>query len=165
MRNRNAKDVLAKVAGRQYGRVSWAQMQALGIDRTIIHRWLTQGYLHRVLPRVYAVGHRAQSTEADLAAAVLYAGPGAMLSHATAAWWVGLADSKPYTIDVSTPRRCRSIPRIRVHQRRVLDREWHKGLPVTAFIQTLLDFATAASLTKIRRALALADYRDGLKLV
>jgi len=41
-------------------------------------------YLHPELLRVYAVGHRAPSVEADVTAAVLYAGPGAMLSHAAA---------------------------------------------------------------------------------
>ena len=117
------------------------------------------GYLYRGLPRVYAVGHRAKSVEADLAAALLYAGPGAMLSHATAAWWVGLALSKPYMIDVSTPRRCRSITGIRVHARRPLDRDWHKTPPRYQFTQTMIDYATVSTLSKVRLALA----RRGLR--
>jgi hypothetical protein len=41
--------------------------------------------LHRIYPGVYAVGHKALSTEGRLLAAILYAGPGAALSHASAA--------------------------------------------------------------------------------
>ena len=137
-------------------------MIALGIPKQTIHDWTRTGYLHRVLPGAYAVGHTARTTEADLMAAVLYAGPGAMLSHATAAWWVGLISSRPYLIDVSTPRRCRSLPGIRVHGRRSIERVSHKGIPVTRFPQTMIDYAATASLSKVRRALAQADYDGGL---
>lgn len=164
MTNQNAKARVAKMAGRQFGRITWAQMQECGLSNATIHDWCEQGYLYRVLPKVYAVGHRAKTTEGDLAAALLYAGPDATLSHATAAWWVGLTVSRPYMIHVSTPRRCRSIPGIRVHQRRSLDRDWHKGLPVTEFPQTLLDYATMATLTNVRLALARADFDGGLNL-
>jgi predicted transcriptional regulator of viral defense system len=153
-----AKSALARVADRQWGRVTWAQILRLGVDRALIARWVRDGYLHRLCPRVYAVGHRARSTEADLAAALLYAGPGAMLSHATAAWWLGLVDRRPQLIQVSTPRRCRSRPGVRVHRRRACDRIWHNGLPVTTVPQTLLDLAVDASLRTVRRALAKADY-------
>ena len=162
MREWNAK--LRSLADRQRGRVSWAQLKALGIDDKTIVRWTDGGFLHRVLPRVYAVGHRAQSVEADLTAAVLYAGPGAMLSHATALWWRGLIDRQPRTIDVSTPRRCQSLSGIRVHGRRACQRFWHRGLPTTSVEQALLDYAAAAPLERIRHALANADYHKVLDI-
>jgi hypothetical protein len=149
---------VAQLAGRQFGRVSAPQLGLLGIHKQTIHRWVGQGYLHRVLPRVYAVGHRAPTVESNLTAALLYAGPGAMLSHATAAWWVGLTGSRPHRIDLSTPRGCRSLPGVHVHRRRSLERAWHKGLPVTRLEQTLLDYAAQTSLTNVRLALARADY-------
>ncbi|HZU60937.1 MAG TPA: DUF559 domain-containing protein, partial [Solirubrobacteraceae bacterium] len=93
---------------------------------------------------------------------LLYAGPGAMLSHATAAWWIGLVEHQPRRIDVSTPRRCRSVPGIRVHPRRHHERTSHKGLPVTRFEQTLVDYASTASLNDVRLALARADYQGSL---
>src|SRR6202035_1386829 len=164
MPNQNAKSRVGRLAGRQFGRVSFGQMLELGVDKHTVHDWCEQGYLYRLHPWVYAVDHRAKTVEADLAAAILYAGPGAMLSHATAAWWVGLTLSKPYMIDVSTPRRCRSIPGIKVHSRRPLEREWHKGLPVTQFTQTLLDYATVSTLSKVRLALARADYEGELNV-
>jgi len=164
MRDLSAKVRVARLADRQSGRVSWAQLAALGIDRRVVSRWVGQGYLHPDLPRVYAVGHRAPSVEADLTAAVLYAGPEAMLSHATALWWRGLLDRQPWPIEVSTPRRCRSLRGVKVHGRRRCERVWHKRLPTTSVEQALLDFAGVAPLHRVRYALASADYRKVLDL-
>jgi hypothetical protein len=149
---------VGQLADRQAGRVSVAQLGALGIESWLIARWVEGGYLHQVLPRVYAVGHRAPSVNADLTAAVLYAGPGAMLSHATALWWRGLIDHQPWPIQVSTPQRCQSLRGVKVHGRRTCEREWHKGLPTTTIEQALLDFAAVAPLDRIRFALANADH-------
>ena len=144
MRTRSAKVRVRAVADRQSGRVSWAQLDALGVESWTVARWVDDGYLAPVLPRVYAVGHRAPSVEADLTAAVLYAGPGAMLSHATALWRRGLFDNPPWPIEVSTPRRCGSLRGVVVHGRRECRRVWHKGLPITTIEQALLDFAAGA---------------------
>src|SRR5579859_2650235 len=144
MAPQSAKECVAGLAGRQFGHVAWRQLKRLSISQSTIRRWTSTGYLHRVLPGVYAVGHSAKATESDLIAAVLYAGPGAMLSHATAAWWLGLVDSRPYMTDVSTPRRCRSLPGIRVHERRSIERTWHKHVPITPLAQTLIDYAIRA---------------------
>src|SRR5437764_168003 len=160
----SAKVRLSALAARQWGRVTSAQLQTLGISRGTVALWLRQGYLHRLHPRVYAVGHPGRSAEADMAAALLYAGPGAMLSHAVAVWWLDLADQRPSTIDISTPRRCRSRPGIHVHQRRTCQRIVHRGLPVTAVARALLDYAAFASWPKLRRTLANADYRKRLDL-
>src|ERR1700729_3687195 len=92
MRNRIAKVHVAGLADRQHGRVGTAQLAALGVEPVAVARWVADGYLKPDLPRVYAVGHRAPSVEANVTAAVLYAGPGAMLSHATVLWWLGLID-------------------------------------------------------------------------
>ncbi len=162
MRNLSAK--VLRLADRQAGRVAWWQFAALGIDRHVVSRWTDSGYLHVVHPRVYAVGHRAPSVEADLWAAVLYAGPGAMLSHATALWWQGLLDKQPLPLQVTTPRRCRSLEGIRVYGRRACDRVLPKGLPTTTIEQALLDFAAVAPLERIRYVLANADYHKVLDI-
>ena len=164
MRTSISKVRVAEVAGRQCGRIRRSQLTQLAIDPRTVADWIDQGYLHRRLPGVYAVGHAATSIDARLAEALLYAGPGAMLSHQTAAWWRGLLDNKPHTIHVSTPRQPRSLPRVRVHPRRACVREWHRGLPATALPQTVLDLAATSSLTLVRRALASADYKGILDL-
>lgn len=142
--------------------MSSAQLAALGVESWQIGRWVDGGYLHQVLPRVYAVGHRAPSAEADLWTAVLYAGPGAMLSHATALWWRGLLDKPPRPIQVTTPRRCRSQRGIRVYGRRTCERVLHEGLPTTSVEQALLDFAATAPIERVRYALSNADFHQVL---
>lgn len=139
-------------------------MRGWGIRRSTISSWEANGYLYEVLPDVYAVGHRAGHIEADLAAALLYAGPGAMLSHATAAWWWKLTDRESPVIHVSTPRQCRSVDGVKVHGRRHLDRVLHNGLTVATVPQTLLDYASQAPLSDVRYVLAEADYHRLLDL-
>lgn len=148
-----------RVADLQWGRVSWRQLCELGVPRAKLTRWILDGYLRRVLPHVYAVGHVAQSVEADLTAAILYAGPGAMLSHATALWWHGLIEHQPTWIEVSTPRKYKSQPGIKVYGRRTLDPIHHRRLPTTTVSRALLDFAVTAPVDSVVRALAEADYR------
>jgi hypothetical protein len=162
MREWSAK--LRRLADRQAGRAAWWQLTALGIDGKTIGRWVCAGYLTRVHPRVYAVGHRAPSIEADLWAAVLYAGPGAMLSHATALWWHGLLDHRPWPLQVSTPRRCRSLHGICVYSRRMHERIVHKQLPSATLEQAVLDFAAVAPHERLRHVLAVADYHKVLDI-
>jgi hypothetical protein len=159
-----SKVLVARLAARQWGRVARWQLESLGLPSGTIAAWIDQGYLHRRLPGVYAVGHPATTTDARLAEALLYAGPGAMLSHTTAAWWLGLIDEQPRQIHVSTTRQCRSRGNIRVHPRRRCDRIDHKRLPTTAIPQTLLDLAAKAPLRTVRRALAKADYNGTLNV-
>jgi hypothetical protein len=158
------KDRVRQLASQQFGRIAWRQLRDFGVAGSLINKWVNQAYLHPKLPGVYAVGHNAPSVEGDLAAALLYAGPGAMLSHATAAWWYGLIDRPPTQIHVSTPRKCRSLPGITVHERRVCERSPHKGLPITSVAQTLLDYAAAARLNQVRVACANAEYKHVLNV-
>lgn len=151
----NAKLRVAAVAGRQFGRVRRDQID---VSRTTIARWVRTGYLHPELPGVYAVGHAATTTESDLAAAVLYAGRGAALSHGTAAWWWGLIKHAPPVIHVSTCSRRKARSGIRVHTRLQVERVERNGLPVTTVEQTLLDFSADGEHGLLRFALANADY-------
>jgi Protein of unknown function (DUF559) len=164
MDNRNGKVRVAGLAARQFGKVRWGQLRRLGIDKRAISRWVKTGYLHPDLPAVYAVGHRAPTVEGDLSAAILYAGEGAMLSHATALWWYGILDHRPFRVDVSSPGRAKSLRNVTVHPRRHLDRQWHNGLPVTSVEQALLDFAAVAPLNRVRYAVAQAEYHELLDL-
>jgi predicted transcriptional regulator of viral defense system len=102
--NQFARVRVSRLAARQFGRIAWRQLSALGVGKATISEWTATAYLHRVLPGVYGVGHLAASFEADLAAALLYAGPGAALSHATATWWLKLSERRPITIDVTRRR-------------------------------------------------------------
>lgn len=164
MSNLRGKVRLAAAAERQFGRLASRQLGELGFAKPTLNYWLKEGYLHRVLPHVYAVGHRAPSVEAELMAAVLHAGPGAALSHATAAWWLGLLNDRPPEIQVSTPRKCRSLPGIHIYDRRERSRVVHNRLPVTTVVETLVDLAATAPRRTLRLALANAEYHGMLHL-
>jgi hypothetical protein len=109
------------------------------------------------------VGDAAHSREADLWAAVLYAGPGAALSHLTAAHWRGLVAFPGPVIHVSTPRSCVSPPGLLVRGRRPSDtRPIVGGLPVTPLAETLLGLAASSpDLILVRKALARIEYAHG----
>lgn len=76
---------VAKIAARQHGVVSFAQLNWAGLDKDAIARRIAGGRLHRVHRGVYAVGHKGLSNEGTWMAAVLACGEGAALSHRSAA--------------------------------------------------------------------------------
>jgi very-short-patch-repair endonuclease len=155
---------LLSLAEAQFGVVARCQLEKNGVGSAMIARWLRAGRLHRLHPRVYALGHRRLSNEGELVAALLYAGPGAALSHATAAWWWRLIDHRPLELELSAPGHTASLPSARIHHPRRLHTTLHRGLPITTVPQTLLDFAALAPEDRVRRALAEADYRRLVRL-
>jgi Protein of unknown function (DUF559) len=80
------------------------------------------------------------------------------------AWWHGLLDQQPWPLQLSTPRRCRSLDGIRVYGRRAHERIPHKDLPTTTLEQALLDFAATAPIERVRHVLANADYHKVLDI-
>lgn len=147
------------LAERQWGVVAWRQLTDCGLGKATVSRWVSAGRLHRIHPGVYAVGHRELRDEGWLAAALLYAGPGSALSHATAAWWWEIRESRPSRLDISTPGRSTSLRAVRLHHPRALDRVWHRRLPATAPARTLLDLAPRLAPADLRRAVAETLYR------
>jgi predicted transcriptional regulator of viral defense system len=153
-RNPDATVRVARLAERQWGVVTWAQLERCGVRGAAIVRAVRSGRLHRLYPGVYAVGHRALSVEGQLFAALAYAGPGAALSHGTAAWWWQLVREAPSVIHIIAAGRRRSITGVAVHHPRHVERTWHRQLPVTPVPRTLLDLASSVPVSDIRRALA-----------
>jgi hypothetical protein len=155
-----ATRAVVRLAERQWGIVTWDQLRRTGMTSSSISRALHAGRLHRIYPRVYAVGHRVLTTRGRLAAGLFYAGPGAAISHATAAWWWELLPSPPGAIQISSPTRRRSAHGLEFHQPGQLERVFHRGFPVTPVPRTLLDLAASAPLSVVRRTLAEADFRS-----
>ncbi|MFN8217500.1 MAG: type IV toxin-antitoxin system AbiEi family antitoxin domain-containing protein [Solirubrobacterales bacterium] len=94
---------LARVAARQHGVVSTAQLRRVGIDKSGVDRRLRAGRLHRVHRGVYAVGHPGLGWLGRWMAAVLACGEGAALSHLSAAALWGLLRPAGAASDVSIP--------------------------------------------------------------
>jgi hypothetical protein len=150
---------------RQQGRLTWAQLMALGVSRSTASQWRSQGRLTRVMPKVYAVGPRIDGLEARSWEAVLHAGPGAMLSHRSAAHKLGLIKYPPAVVEVSTPRRkAPSIDAVvRVYAQRDVKRARRDGVPITTVEQTLLDLARVEP-ALLARALSVLDFRKQLEV-
>src|SRR3954451_8777607 len=103
--------VVADLASRQYGVVARRQLLELGIGRGAIQSRLENGHLHLIHRGVYAVGHRLVSQHGRWLAAVLAVGPGAALSHRSAAahWRIApIPDAPIETIVPGGSRRRRS---------------------------------------------------------
>jgi predicted transcriptional regulator of viral defense system len=155
---------VAAIAAEQWGVIDIRQLSACGVGRSMASRWTAEGRLHRVYRGVYAVGHPALPVEGELTAALFHVGPGATISHETAAWWWGLIEEQPRELDISVTTRRRATQRLRTHTRRQLDRTWHRRLPVTTVPQTFLDLAAATTVSCVRRALAEAEFRGVVNL-
>jgi very-short-patch-repair endonuclease len=138
---------MAAIAGLQRGRIARRQLLAAGVDRGAIGRLIANGHLHRRHPAVYAVGHAAPVPLGDETAALLACGPGAVLSHTSAAilWGLISEDRGDGLIHVTVHGRHGAGPHgVVVHRTSRLDRSAtriHRGLPVTSPARTLLDIA------------------------
>jgi len=165
MTKHRSKERIAEVAGKQAGQIAYSQLKWLGISPSTIDGWKRDGYLVTSLPCVFSVGHRAPSWEASLWSAVLYAGPGAMLSHGTAARWLGLIDFAPSVSHVTTPRQKRSLGGIQLHVRRTeLERHFHKGIPTTSIPVTMVNLAATMDSRAVHRALGQLDFQKLLDI-
>jgi hypothetical protein len=168
-RSQIAKARLAQLAARQKGRVSYAQLLALGLWKATIHRWTRSDYLFPELPGVYALGHPGRTEESDLFAAILYAGPYAGLDRLTGGLWRGLVKWRTSeAIHVATPRRCRSLPAdhpanglkrpIDVRGQRTFKRWPYHGIPTVPTPQIVLDIAATGELQLTRYVLSQLDF-------
>jgi hypothetical protein len=93
-------------------------------------------------------------------AGVLACGPGAVLSHRSAAAHWGLLGSAAAVVDVTAPATRVGLPGIRLHRSRFLDARdttHHEGIPVTTVPRTLLDLAATIQPQRLERALAQAQ--------
>jgi hypothetical protein len=147
-------------AGRQWGVVARAQLLSLGLSTAVIDAWVQRGRLHRVHQGIYALGHTALRPEGHRLAAVLACGPGAVLSHRSAAAHWGLLRTDQTRIDVTAPRGRHGAAGIRLHRSRSLDARdttHHQGIPTTTVHRTLLDLAATARPSELERALAQSE--------
>jgi hypothetical protein len=93
-------------------------------------------------------------------AAVLACGPGAALSHRSAAACWELLPSAASLIDVTAALTRAGAPGIRLHRSRSLDARdttTQRGIPITTIPRTLLDLAATVHASTLERALAQAQ--------
>jgi len=133
---------------------------ALGYSRGAIEHRMATGRLYSVARGVYAVGRSELGLHGRWMVAVLSCGPGAMLSHGSAAalWGIGKEWREiEVTVRSASPRRRAGV---RVRRRPTLAdahvTEW-EGVPVTGLVQTLVDLASVHQRPAVERAVNEAD--------
>ncbi|KGM08307.1 hypothetical protein N869_13080, partial [Cellulomonas bogoriensis 69B4 = DSM 16987] len=138
--------VLAALRARQHDVVTVAQLLGAGADRAWIHRQVAAGHWRRLHLGVLVTHSGPVAWASRGRAALLSAGAGAVLSHASAAYLHGWAPA-PSRIEVLIPhgRRPRTRTDVTIRRRReapVVRRV--RGLAVTAAPDTVLDLVAGA---------------------
>jgi hypothetical protein len=143
---------LSRIARAQKGVFTRRQALRAGVTRDAVNAKVRHRTWRRLYPGVYTTGLGRLSRETRLWAAVLHAGPGAVLSHETAAELHGLISGESAVIHVTIPadRKIAVVRGIRVHRaRRDLDPpEGFRDPPQTTVEETILDLVHAARALK-----------------
>jgi Protein of unknown function (DUF559)/Transcriptional regulator, AbiEi antitoxin len=152
---------IADLAEEQHGVISLGQLVELGLAARSVDKRAAMGRLHRIHQGVFAVGHRLLSPDGYRMAAVLACGPGAVLSHRSAAALWGIRSGGRSRIDVTAPRRRGRCPAgIDAHRDGSLhpsDRTEIRGIPCTNLARALLDLAGVVSPRELRNAITQAE--------
>jgi hypothetical protein len=140
---------LRELARLQHGVFSRRQAIRAGLTVDMIRSRVRRHSWRPLFPGVYTVLTGPPGRSARLWAAVLYAGPGALLSHETAAELHGLADAPSDPIHVTVPGQRRVVPAMGVSIHRS-DRAVAAALgraypPRTKVEETVLDLTQTAA--------------------
>jgi len=153
---------LTKLANQQWGVVARRQLAALEVTPAMVKARVARGSLTRLHRGVYAVGHRRLTPRGRALAAVLAVGPGAALSHRSAAWLHELAPLPQRRIEVTTAARATAGAAIDLHRSTALDARdltVVDGIPVTTLARTLVDLASVVPRDRLATAVAEAERR------
>jgi very-short-patch-repair endonuclease len=152
------------LARRQHDVVARWQLLELGFHPDAIKHRISKGRLHPVGRGVYAVGTPHLTRYGMWMAAVLMCGPGAALSHESAAALFEIRADHCGAIEVSVPAYVARRPRGLIVHRRTRRGPWeltvHHGIPVTSPVCTLVDLATRLNRAQLEAAINEANKRD-----
>ncbi|MFP3907948.1 MAG: hypothetical protein ACLFWR_13025 [Acidimicrobiales bacterium] len=146
---------IASVAARQHSVFALGQYVELGGNRKRALRRCDRGIWKQVHHSVFRIHGSATTVEQRLMAAVLDAGPGALVSHRAAVWLWGIPVPGGVPIELSVPR-----ARVRSHRGVI----WHRptdlelarptvrsAIPVTGLARSIVDLG-AVEPALVRRA-------------
>lgn len=154
-----ANEAIADLAERQHGVVSRRQLRGLGLSESRIRGRVDRKLLVPVHRGVYSIGHSGIAVEGRWMAAVLAAGPGAVLSHRSAGrlWRLLRPGGRP--MEVTRRTGWRAPAGVVTHRASLPDDERTvvDGIPVTGVSRTLLDLAAVLARRQLERALNEAE--------
>jgi very-short-patch-repair endonuclease len=152
-KTRTVDDIVGRIASRQHGVVTRAQLLDAGVSGKEIKRRLERKSLLRVHPGVYRVGHKAPSIEARYHAAVLACGDEAVLSGEAAGYLWGLIKGSAPPPEVTTPkdRKVKGVQTKRARRGDINETTRH-GIPITTVPRTLVNLSSLLSSADLARA-------------
>lgn len=158
-------EAIAHLAAGQHAVFALHQVTALGLSARGVQNRAARSALHRIHHGVYSLVPRELLTRnGHRMAAVLACGPGAVLSHRSAAALHGLRDTARAKIDVTVPgRSARERPGIDVHRATGLtppDITIVDSIPCTSVARTLLDLAEVVHGRALERAFDESEIRE-----
>jgi predicted transcriptional regulator of viral defense system len=153
-----ATALIRELAERQHGVVARRQLLELGLGPGLIRDRVRAGRLISLHRGVFALGHRRIGLRGEWIAAVLAAGPAAVLSHGSGAHLWDLRRSRG-AVDVTRSSGGVGRAGIRIHQARLLslDITARAEIPVTTVERTLADIAAGLDERQLERAVIAAD--------
>jgi hypothetical protein len=160
---------LSEVSLAQHAVFSLDQLEALGLTASAVRNWVAAGRLHRIHHTVYSlVPKELLKREGLYMAAVLACGPGAVLSHRSAAALLELRDWGHTKIEVTVPNRsARRHHGIKVHRSTTLTDEdvtEADNIPCTTIARTLLDLGDVVTQRQLERSFDQAEISERLDL-
>jgi very-short-patch-repair endonuclease len=152
---------LSELARRQHGVVGRRQLIEDGWTEEEVKWRLRTGRLHRVHAGIYSLGPpQLLSRLGRWMASVLASGPGALLSHwsAAALWQVRPNSKSRIDVTVAHPSRsskaiCRHVSHVPADERAV-----EEGIPVTSVHRTIFDLAATVSADEVVAMIKEAEY-------
>ena len=158
--------IIDAIAQRQRFVVASWQLLAAGVSRRAIQHRVAIGRLHPIHRGVLLVGHPVPLPLALETAALLACGPGAALSHLSAAWRWRILDRRealgPVHVTVPADRRPRPRAGIVIHRSARLDPaeiRTRDDLAVTVPARTLIDLASVLPARDLKWAIEEARVR------
>ena len=156
---------MGELSRTQHGVLGLDQLQGLGLTTAAVHKRAATGRVHRIHQTVYSLVPRELLKREGLwMAAALACGPGAVLSHRSAAALLELRDWGWAKIEVTVP--CRSARRhegVAVHRSTKLtpaDVTLVNNIPCTSVARTLLDLGEVVTMRQLERAFDQAEIAE-----
>lgn len=159
---------ISAIASRRRNLIITEELLGLGMSRSAISRWVAAGRLFRIHTGVYAVGSSWLDDEGRRLAAVLAAGPGAVLAGLSALQAWNFSRFRASRIEIAVPKqRRRRIDGARIRRSSDLVSEHvcdMNGTPITSVALTIAELGVELTMEQVCNVIHQARMRRLLEL-
>jgi len=143
---------VARLSARQHGLFTRAQARGAGATGAMIEHRLATGRWALVAAGVYRLAGVPVTWKQRALAACLIAGPGAVVSHGSAAVLWGVSGFRPGRLDITVPRGRSNRNALATVHRAAVEGVRRDGVPVTRPARTLVDLSGVISGGRLEEA-------------